>query len=166
MVTGVTAKLWAASTVAFQGAVGEGAEGNNLRAHLDLLFCPGTWASSDGQYVLPVYLGIGGVLVHDFAVGQSPSATEGGFRVPLGMSVLVRGNPSSCSLKSHPSSRYGAMPPLVASMACIPMAPLVLAITLAGSPADSTALAASVDMVRQGNLEVFGTDSMCAMRKP
>ena len=93
MVTGVTAKLWAASTVAFQGAVGEGAEGNNLRAHLDMLFCPGTWASSDGQYVLPVYLGIGGVLVHDFAVGQSPSATEGGFRIPLGMSVLVRGNP-------------------------------------------------------------------------
>ena len=93
MVTGITAKLWAASTVAFQGAVGEGAEGNNLRAHLDMLFCPGTWASSDGQYVLPVYLGIGGVLIHDFAVGQSPSATEGGFRLPLGMSVLVRGNP-------------------------------------------------------------------------
>jgi len=93
MVTGVTAKLWAASTVAFQGAIGEGAEGNNLRAHLDMLFCAGTWASSDGQYVLPVYLGIGGVLVHDFAFGQSPSATEGGFRIPLGMSVLVRGNP-------------------------------------------------------------------------
>ncbi len=93
MVTGVTAKLWAASTVAFQGAIGEGSEGNDLRVHLDLLFSPGTWTSSDGQYVLPVYVGVGGVLAHDFAVGQMPSATEGGFRLPLGMSVLVRGNP-------------------------------------------------------------------------
>ena len=93
MVTGLTAKLWAASTVAFQAAVGEGAEGDNLRVHLDMLFSPGTWASSDGQYVLPVYVGIGGVLAHDFAVGQVPSTTEGGFRLPMGLSVLVRGNP-------------------------------------------------------------------------
>ena len=93
MLTGVTAKLWAASNVAFQAAVGEGAEGNDLRTHLDLLFIPGTWTSSDGKYVLPFYLGIGGALGHNFVSGQSLSYTEGGFRVPVGMSVLVRGNP-------------------------------------------------------------------------
>jgi hypothetical protein len=93
VLTGVTAKLWAASSVAFQAAVGEGAEGNNLRAHLDLLFSVSTWTSADGQYVLPAYLGIGGVLGHHFAAGASASDTEGGFRIPLGMSVLVRGNP-------------------------------------------------------------------------
>jgi hypothetical protein len=93
MLTGVTAKLWAASTVAFQGALGEGADGNDLRVHLDLLFTPGTWTSSDGQYIVPVYLGIGGAFGHTFAAGQSLSYTEGGFRLPLGMSVLVRGNP-------------------------------------------------------------------------
>jgi hypothetical protein len=91
--TGVTGKLWAGSTVAFQAAIGEGAEGNNLRVHLDLLFSPGTWTSSDGQYILPVYIGVGGSLGHTFAAGQSLSYTEGGFRLPLGMSVLVRGNP-------------------------------------------------------------------------
>jgi hypothetical protein len=32
-------------------------------------------------------------LIYDFAFGQSPGATEGGFRIPLGMSVLVHGNP-------------------------------------------------------------------------
>jgi hypothetical protein len=93
VLTGVTAKLWAASSVAFQAAVGEGAEGNNFRAHLDLLFSVGTWTSADGQYVLPAYLGIGGVLGHHFAAGASASDTEGGFRIPLGMSVLIRGNP-------------------------------------------------------------------------
>lgn len=91
--TGVTGKLWAASTVAFQAALGEGADGNNLRAQIDLLFSPGTWRSSDGQYVLPVYVGVGGSLGHAFTGGQSLSYTEGGFRLPLGMSVLVRGNP-------------------------------------------------------------------------
>ncbi len=91
--TGVTGKLWAASTVAFQAALGEGADGNNLRAQLDLVFSPGTWRSSDSQYVLPVYLGVGGSLGHAFTAGQSLSYTEGGFRLPLGMSVLVRGNP-------------------------------------------------------------------------
>lgn len=55
--TGVTAKLWAASTVAFQPAVGERVGGNNIFTHIDLLFCPSTWTSSDGQYTLPVYLG-------------------------------------------------------------------------------------------------------------
>ncbi len=93
MLTGVTAKLWAASTVAFQGALGEGADGNDLRVHFDLLFMPGTWTSSDGQYIVPVYVGIGGAFGHTFAAGQSLSYTEGGFRLPLGMSVLVRGNP-------------------------------------------------------------------------
>ncbi len=32
-------------------------------------------------------------LVHDFSVGQSSSVTEGGFRIPLGMSVPVRWDP-------------------------------------------------------------------------
>lgn len=91
--TGITAKVWAAPSVAFQAAVGEGTQGNDLRCHIDLLFSIGTWASADGHYLLPVYLGVGGVLNHDFAAGQYPSDTEGGFRVPLGMSVLVRGNP-------------------------------------------------------------------------
>jgi hypothetical protein len=92
-VTGVTAKLWAASNVAFQATAGEGAEGNDLRTHLDLLFSPGTWTSSDGKYILPFYTGIGAALGHNFASGQSLSYTEGGFRLPLGMSVLIRGNP-------------------------------------------------------------------------
>lgn len=93
VLTGATAKLWATSSVAFQAAAGVGAEGNNLRTHLDLLFSLSTWTSADGQYLIPAYLGIGGVLAHDFAVGARTSDTEGGFRVPLGMSVLVRGNP-------------------------------------------------------------------------
>lgn len=93
VLTGVTAKLWAARSVAFQAALGEGADGNNLRAHLDLVFSVATWTSADGQYVLPAYLGVGGVLAHNFAAGASPSDTEGGFRIPLGMSILVRGNP-------------------------------------------------------------------------
>ncbi len=93
LLTGVTAKFWAAPNVAFQAAVGEGAEGNDLRTHLDLLFCPGTWTSPDGKYVLPFYVGIGGALGHAFASGQSLSYTEGGFRVPFGTSVMVRGNP-------------------------------------------------------------------------
>jgi hypothetical protein len=93
MVTGLTAKLWAAATVALQAALGESALGNNVWARLDMAFSPGTWTSADGQYVLPVYIAIGGVIGHDFAVGQIPSSTEGGFRLPLGMSVLVRGNP-------------------------------------------------------------------------
>jgi hypothetical protein len=93
MLTGATAKLWANSTVAFQAAIGEGADGNNLRVHFDLLFSPGTWTSADSQYILPVYIGIGGSFGHTFAAGQSLSYTEGGFRLPLGMSILVRGNP-------------------------------------------------------------------------
>ena len=63
------------------------------RAHLDMIFSPGTWTSSDGQYVLPVYVGIGGVIAHDFSAGQTSSTSEGGFRLPIGTSVLVRGNP-------------------------------------------------------------------------
>jgi len=93
LLTGVTAKLWAASSVAFQAAAGVGPEGNNLRAHLDLAFSLGNWTSSDGQYILPAYLGVGGVFAHDFAAGQRASDTEGGFRLPMGLSVLVRGNP-------------------------------------------------------------------------
>ncbi len=91
--TGVSAKLWAASAVAFQAALGESPDGNNLRCHLDLLFSVGTWTSADGHYLLPAYLGVGGVFGHDFSAGQYPSSTEGGFRVPVGMSVLVRDNP-------------------------------------------------------------------------
>jgi hypothetical protein len=91
--TGVTGKLWAASSVAFQAAIGEGADGNDLRTQLDLVFSPGSWSSSDGHYTVPVYVGVGGSLGHTFAAGQIMGYTEGGFRLPLGMSVLVRGNP-------------------------------------------------------------------------
>ena len=93
VVTGVTAKLWATSTVALQGAVGEGPLGNNLRFHFDLLFSPNQWTSSDSQYIVPIYAGIGGVLAHDFSSGNGASDSEGGFRIPFGMSILVRGNP-------------------------------------------------------------------------
>jgi len=93
LVTGVTAKLWASSAVAFQTALGEGPDGNNIRWHLDMIFSAGTWTSSDSQYVLPFYVGIGGVFDHQFAAGQNVSYSGGGFRIPVGMSVLVRGNP-------------------------------------------------------------------------
>jgi hypothetical protein len=93
----VTAKLWASSAVAFQTALGEGPDGNNIRWHLDMIFSAGTWTSADSQYVLPFYVGIGGVFDHQFAAGQNAgqnvSYSGGGFRVPVGMSVLVRGNP-------------------------------------------------------------------------
>jgi hypothetical protein len=102
LVTGVTAKLRVSSAVAVQATVGEGPEGNNFRGHIDLLFSPGTWTSPDGQYVLPMYLGIGGVLDHQFAAGQSVSYSAGGFRVPVGMSVLVRGNPVELFLEIAP----------------------------------------------------------------
>jgi hypothetical protein len=93
LLTGASAELWAAQAVAFQAALGEGAEGNDLRSHLDLLFSVSTWTSADGQYRLPAYLGVGGAIAHRFAAGQTPSFTEGGFRIPLGLSVLVRDNP-------------------------------------------------------------------------
>ncbi len=93
LVTGVTAKLWASSAVAFQTALGEGPDGNNIRWHLDMVFSAGTWTSSDSQYVLPFYIGVGGVFDHQFAAGQNVSYSGGGFRVPMGMSVLVHGNP-------------------------------------------------------------------------
>lgn len=93
VVTGVTGKLWASPTVALQGTIGEGPLGNNLRFHFDLLFSPSQWTSSDSQYTVPIYAGIGGVLYHDFASGNAPSDSEGGFRLPVGCSVLVRGNP-------------------------------------------------------------------------
>lgn len=119
VLTGVTAKLWAASTVAFQAAVGESASGNNLWAHFDLLFSPGIWTSADGQYILPVYVGIGGVLGHDFASGAIASDTEGGFRLPLGMSVLVRDNPMELFFEiapeftvrgnANPRGKYGVV---------------------------------------------------------
>lgn len=93
LVTGVTAKLWASSTVAFQTALGEGPDGNNIRWHVDMIFSAGTWTSADSQYVLPFYVGIGGVFDHQFAAGKNVSYSGGGFRVPVGMSVLVHGNP-------------------------------------------------------------------------
>jgi len=93
LVTGVTAKLWASPRVAVQAALGGGADGNDLRFHADLTFSPAQWASPDGQYLLPLYAGVGGVAGHTFAPGPVPSSTEAGFRAPLGMSVLVRGNP-------------------------------------------------------------------------
>ena len=92
-VSGVSLKLWASPGVAAEAAAGGGAEGNNLRAHVGLDFSLAQWASPDGQYLLPIYLGVGGVLGHTFASGAIPSGTEAGFRVPIGMSVLVRANP-------------------------------------------------------------------------
>ena len=93
LLTGVTAKMWATPKVAVQAAVGGGADGNDVRGHADLVFSPAQWPSPDGQYLLPLYLGVGGVLEHTFASGATVSSTAAGFRVPVGMSVLVRGNP-------------------------------------------------------------------------
>jgi hypothetical protein len=86
-------KLWASPGVAAEAAAGGGAEGNNLRAHVGLNFSLAQWTSPDGQYLLPIYLGVGGVLGHTFASGAIPTGTAAGFRVPVGMSVLVRANP-------------------------------------------------------------------------
>ena len=92
-VSGATLKLWAGARVAAEATAGGGAEGNNLRAHVGLDFSLAQWASPDGQYLLPIYVGVGGVLGHTFASGAIPTQTEAGFRVPIGMSVLVRANP-------------------------------------------------------------------------
>ena len=93
LVTGVTAKLWASPRVALQAAAGGGADGNDIRLHVDLTFSPAQWLSPDGQYLLPIYVGLGGIVGHTFASGATISSTATGFRVPVGMSVLVRGNP-------------------------------------------------------------------------
>jgi hypothetical protein len=102
LVTGVTAKLWASPKVALQGAIGGGASGNDLRLHVDMTFSPVQWASPDGQYLLPLYVGLGGVAGHTFSTAALPASTEAGFRVPVGMSVLVRGNPVELFLEVAP----------------------------------------------------------------
>jgi hypothetical protein len=91
--TGVTAKLWASSTVAVQAALGGPPEGNAVHLNADVTFSPYQWRSADKQYVLPFYAGVGGVLQHAFASGPRPASTEAGFRIPLGMSILVANNP-------------------------------------------------------------------------
>lgn len=91
--TGATAKLWATPRLAVQAALGNRPEGNALRLNVDLTFSPYEWKSADSQYALPFYMGLGGVLGHSFASGDLPASTESGFRVPFGMSILVRANP-------------------------------------------------------------------------
>jgi len=91
--TGVTAKMWATSKMAVQTALGVRPEGNAMRFNVDLTYAPYLWRSADGQYGLPFYLGVGGVLGHTFATDARPSSTEVGVRAPLGMSILVRNNP-------------------------------------------------------------------------
>jgi hypothetical protein len=102
LLTGVTAKLWASPRVAGQVAAGGGPLGNDLKLHADVTFSPVLWASPDGQYLLPLYAGLGGALGHSFASGATPSSTAAGFRVPVGMSVLVRGNPIELFLEVAP----------------------------------------------------------------
>jgi hypothetical protein len=92
-VSGATMKLWAGPRVAAEATAGGGAAGNDLRAHVGVDFSLAQWTSPDGQYLLPIYVGVGGVLGHTFASGAIPAQTEAGFRVPIGMSVLVRANP-------------------------------------------------------------------------
>jgi hypothetical protein len=91
--TGATAKLWASPRLAVQAALGNRPEGNALRLNVDLTYSPHEWRSADNQYALPFYVGLGGVLGHSFASGDRPASTESGFRVPFGMSILVRDNP-------------------------------------------------------------------------
>ena len=91
--TGVTAKLWASSRTALQAALGDGPAGNAVRLNLDLTFSPYEWRASGDRYALPFYVGLGGVLGHSFAAGERPASTEAGFRLPLGMSILVPDNP-------------------------------------------------------------------------
>jgi hypothetical protein len=93
LVTGATLKVWASPKVAVQAALGGGSDGNDVRTHVDLIYSPVQWSSPDGQYLLPLYFGLGGVAGHTFSSGAAPSSTDAGFRVPVGMSVLVRGNP-------------------------------------------------------------------------
>jgi hypothetical protein len=91
--TGVTAKMWASQKTAVQMALGARPEGNALRLNVDLTFSPYMWHSSDSQYGLPFYFGVGGTVGHTFSSDVRPSSTEAGVRVPLGMSILVRNNP-------------------------------------------------------------------------
>jgi hypothetical protein len=93
LVTGVTGKLWASPKVALQAALGTGTGGNDIRFHADVTYGAAQWLSPDGQYLLPLYAGLGGAVGHTFASGPAPSATDVGFRIPIGMSVLIRGNP-------------------------------------------------------------------------
>jgi hypothetical protein len=107
-VTGVTFKFWASPRVALAAAAGGGSDGNDLRGHLTLTFSPAQWASPDGQYLLPIYLGIGGVIAHTFPSGAIPSGTTAGFRVPVGMSVLVRANPVELFFEVAPELTIGS----------------------------------------------------------
>jgi hypothetical protein len=91
--TGVTAKVWASPKVAVQGAVGERPEGNSVRLNVDLTYSPSEWRAPENKYALPFYVGVGGALGHSFASGERPASTEAGFRLPVGMSILVPDNP-------------------------------------------------------------------------
>jgi hypothetical protein len=112
LVTGATLKVWASPKVAVQAAAGGGSDGNDLRMHVDLTFSPMQWSSPDGQYLLPLYFGLGGVAGHTFASGATPSNTEAGFRAPVGMSVLVRQNPVELFFEVAPelAIRTGSSP--------------------------------------------------------
>jgi hypothetical protein len=107
-VSGATVKLWASPRLAVQAAVGGGAAGNDLRGHADLVLSAAQWTSPDGQYLLPIYLGLGGLVGHTFASGAVPSDTAAGFRVPIGMSVLVRSNPVELFFEVAPEVTIGS----------------------------------------------------------
>jgi hypothetical protein len=107
-VTGLTLKLWAAPRIAVQAAAGGGPDGNDLRGNVNLTFSAAEWQSPDGQYLLPIYVGVGGVTGHTFASGAIPTDTEAGFRVPVGMSVLVRSNPVELFFEVAPELTIGS----------------------------------------------------------
>ncbi len=106
--TGVTAKMWASPKTAVQAALGARPEGNALRLNVDLTFSPYMWHSSDSQYGLPFYFGVGGTVGHTFSSDARPSSTEAGVRVPLGMSILVRNNPVELFFEIAPEFTVGS----------------------------------------------------------
>jgi hypothetical protein len=104
--TGVTAKVWASPKVAVQGALGDRPEGNSLRLNVDLTYSFYEWRALDNQYALPFYVGLGGALGHSFASGDRPASTEGGFRFPVGMSILVPDNPVELFFEISPELTF------------------------------------------------------------
>jgi hypothetical protein len=79
--------------MAVQAALGDRPSINTVHLNIDLTFNAFVWRSTDGQYTLPFYFGLGGVLAHSFASGERVANTEVGVRAPVGMSVLIRDNP-------------------------------------------------------------------------
>jgi len=100
--TGVTSKVWLARRMALQAALGNRPEGNALRLNFDLTWSSYQWKPADEKYELLLYFGVGGALGHSFASGDRIASTEAGFRVPLGLSILIPDNPAEVFFEVAP----------------------------------------------------------------